>query len=418
MFSPDRSVLLDVTRLVARSWSARQPTGIDRVCYAYLKQFASRALAVIQHRGVVRVLDARRTDRLFELLQGPDRNFRVNFTNFAARALVKGSANQVDGRGMVYLNVSHTDFDLLPHHLWIKRCGLKAVYFLHDLIPVTHPDFCRPRAVRRHLGRVVGALRNADGIIVGSRSVADELRRFAEVRGLPVPQLLISSLAPADLVDRVRTSRHGAAEESTDGRCCDGDPYFVCVGTIEPRKNHALLIDVWQSLLLRLGERAPRLIIVGQSVRAHQHLLAQMYGNPALARHVSLMDKCSDEELASLLKGARALLLPSRAEGFGLPMVEAFQLGVPVLASDIDIFREIGGGVPRLIAPGDRAQWESAILEYAQQSPDRSRQIEQLLHYSPQTWHGHFFEVENWLQPEELAANHAIGDKAGRWLSA
>ena len=71
--SPEgRAVLLDVTRLVSRSWTARQSSGIDRVCYAYLKHFRPRALAVVQHRGVVRVFDARRSERLFDLLLGPD----------------------------------------------------------------------------------------------------------------------------------------------------------------------------------------------------------------------------------------------------------------------------------------------------------------------------------------------------------
>ena len=100
-----------------------------------------------------------------------------------------------------------------------------------------------------------------------------------------------------------------------------------------------------------------------------------------------------------MLKGARALLLPSFAEGYGLPLAEALTQGTPVLCSDIPVFREIGGGVPDYLDPADGAAWRAAVLDYAEpQSPSRQAQLQRLGGWSQPTWERHFTLVDTALR--------------------
>lgn len=406
----ERPFLLDTTRLVSRSWTGRRSTGIDRVCYAYLSRFKAQAQAVVQVHGVARVLPPRQSDRLFAMLEGHDATFRRDLMGFAPAALAR-SRSRIDGRGAVYLNSSHTDFDLRRHAGWVRSCRLRPVYFLHDLIPISHALLCRPQARKRHLGRVTGALRNAAGIIVNSQCTARELQSFAHERDLPLPPVLAAPLAGADLSAAIGVTP--AARVASGGY-----PYFLCVGTIEPRKNHLLLLQAWQRLVDCLGAAAPRLLIAGQWGRNSDPVRSMLGSSPQLQSHVELVEGCSDEELGGWIKGARALLLPTLAEGFGLPLVEALQLGVPVIASDIPSFRELGQGIPLLLDPADQAGWEGAILAFSGNSPDRERQLGMMSGYQPLTWNDHFSDVEAWLATLPPAPRPAVKELGLPCLSA
>ena len=101
-----------------------------------------------------------------------------------------------------------------------------------------------------------------------------------------------------------------------------------------------------------------------------------------------------DAAMAALLRGARALLLPSLAEGFGLPLAEALALGVPVLCSDLPALRETGGEVPEYLDPRDAASWRRAILDYAADSMRRHNQLMRLAGWHAPHWNDHFEIVD------------------------
>ena len=93
--------------------------------------------------------------------------------------------------------------------------------------------------------------------------------------------------------------------------------------------------------------------------------------------------------------------MPSFAEGFGLPLVEALRIGTPVIASDLPVFREIAGDIPTYLAPLDGDAWLRAIRAFLGASSDRIRQIAQMKSYRAPTWDGHFAVVEPWLNSLE-----------------
>ena len=358
------------------------PTGIDRVCLAYLDHFGPSSQAVVHHRRFRRVLDQQASAALFSLLAEPRSNFRA--------ALIAGTLRHFGrfnspGRGRPYLNIGHTGLDSDGFRNWVASAGVRPVYFVHDLIPITHPLFCRRGEDIRHRRRMRTVLATAAGVIGNSQATLDELAQFALEESLPPPPAVAAWLGCT-----LRGSVAPAAEPPR--------PTFVALGTIEGRKNHRLLLNVWTQLIAELGARAPRLLLIGQRGWEADEVFRQLDGNSLLKGHVFELNRCNDDELAGHLASARALLFPSKAEGFGLPLVESLATGTPVIASDIPVFREIGDGIPVLIDPGDEAAWKAAILDFAQPaSVRRGVQQQALQHFQAPTWEQHFGRVEEWL---------------------
>ncbi|PNU05079.1 hypothetical protein A8V01_04445 [Novosphingobium guangzhouense] len=210
--------------------------------------------------------------------------------------------------------------------------------------------------------------------------------------------MVVASLAGERMYPKPRAS--------TEGR-----PYFLCVGTIESRKNHALLVNIWRRLIERNGAQSPRLLIVGQWGVGSQRLRDMLISSPQLHGHVTVLDRCGDEEMGRLVKGARALLMPTLCEGFGLPMVEAIQLGTPVIATDLPCFREIGQGIPTLLPPSDEAAWEALIEHFGPEHPEHIRQLDRARQFRPTSWNDHFFKIEDWL-PTLSERKHPLPERA------
>ena len=162
MSRPD-DLLLDVTRLVWRAWRGGKPTGVDRVCLAYLDNYRDRACAVIQRKGVQLVLSRRQSARLFALL-GRDRVTRRQLVALFA-GLGPGVLARRIAPGTLYFNVGHTGLNEPTLSRWIARKRLRAVHLIHDLIPITHPEYCRAGEEARHRERMDQVLASAAGVM-------------------------------------------------------------------------------------------------------------------------------------------------------------------------------------------------------------------------------------------------------------
>ena len=378
----DRPLLLDVSRMVWRVWSSRLPTGIDRVCLAYLERFADRALAVVQRGEFRMVLSATQSDALFALLREGGRGFRPRLVALLGQAILR--RERVAMAGKLYLNIGHTGLDAHGLPAWLARRRLRPVFLIHDLIPITHPEFCRDGEDLRHKARMRHALSSAHGIIANSRATLEALTAFAASDGLSMPESMVAWLGADEQVDPVPLPPPAR-------------PSFVTIGTIEARKNHLLLLHIWERLAARMGPNTPELILVGQRGWEADDVFALLDRSPRLKGHVRELGRCDDATMLATIDQARAVLLPSFIEGFGIPLVEALQRGTPVIASDLPVFHEIAGEIPLYLDPLDGQRWETAICDFLTDSSERQRQLAAIPDFRPHSWEDHFNRVEVWL---------------------
>lgn len=374
---------MDVSRLVWRWWRGGLSTGVDRVCIAYVEHYRARSRAVLQWRGRTITLDAAHSDRLFDLFRRGRKGFRLRFAALVARAILSGASERPE-RGLLYLNIGHTGLNDPSLPQWVQSNGLRAIYFIHDLIPLTHPQFCRVGEPDKHARRMENVLASAAGVIGNSQATIDDLQAFATVRGLPMPAAVAAFIAGPPLP--------AALSPPVFDR-----PYFITVGTIEGRKNHILLLRIWERLVQRLGPEAPLLLIVGQRGWESADALAMLDGSDILRPHVRELGSCADDELANLIAGARALLMPSFAEGYGLPVAEALALGTPVIAGDLPVYREFAGDIPTYVKVSDGDGWEAMIESFLEKSAEWERQRHALQRFTPPDWDAHFRRVDRWL---------------------
>lgn len=374
-----------------RAWNNQLPTGIGRACLAYIEHYRHHALAVVQRGGFTHVLGKAASAELFGLLLSRPELFRRRLFALLTRSLLKRERPLHEMHRPLYLNVSHSGLDQKGHARWIRRSGVRAVYFVHDLIPITHPEYARKGIPERHAERMRVVLRHAQCAIANSTDSLDTLSAFADQEGLVLPPSMVAPLGVTSLAVRVERAAPITG------------PYFVLLGTIEGRKNHLLLLRVWRKLVEQLGDDTPKLVIIGQRGWCADEVFKQLDHDLTLRSHVMEVGPCDDYTLSAYMAHARALLFPTFVEGQGLPLTEALGVGVPAIASNLAVFKETAGETPDYLDPEDDAGWEQAVMEYAlPDSARRAAQIERMRGFVPPTWEAHFAKVDAWLTEQGL----------------
>lgn len=231
--------------------------------------------------------------------------------------------------------------DIFPLAEKLKAQGIGIVSVIYDLIPLTHPQFCDEGLVKVFDQWFDWIAKTADGFMAISRTISVQVD--AEIK---------RRLGPAAAAQRWHGHFHLGSELDLvrDGTPLNADlkkmfrdtaPVYLMVSTIEPRKNHAYLLDAFE-LLWAQGSKA-RLCIIGKIGWKCEALVARIQQHPEWNRRLFMFNQINDKSLEYAYAHARALVFPSYVEGFGLPLVEAMQRGLPAMASDIPVFREIGG---------------------------------------------------------------------------
>lgn len=380
-----RSITLDISRLLSRAFHAT-PTGIDRVEFAY-----ARALLETEGRrvsfeawvpglGFLTYAPAAVKRLLATLERRWSDGAEPNGID-AVRAWSGVRPSRAPATDNLHLIVSHQHLADL-HRRIRRKPGARTCVYIHDTIPSDYPEYARPGGAAAHDRRMRNSVALADAVIVNSQATARSLDRFMlEVDRRP--QLLV---APLGVEPMFRPAEVPGPERP---------PYFLCLGTIEPRKNHLLLLQVWRALAERSPAVAlPRLVLVGRRGWENENVVDLLDRSEALRGLVIEAGRLGDAQLAELLAHACAVLMPSFVEGFGLPVAEALAAGVPVIASDIAVLREIGGGVPDYLDPLDGPGWMRTIADFARpDSPMRAAQRARMQGWEASQWSGHFERV-------------------------
>jgi glycosyltransferase involved in cell wall biosynthesis len=388
-------ISIDLTRLVVRALRGRYPTGVDRVCLSYARRYRE-ARVVLYKAGMGRALLRADSRRLVDLLLA-DRSvdFVPKLCTLLVRALLRRSPPLTPGG--IFFNIGHGGIERPAYVRWLRDNRLRPVFMVHDLIPMTHPEYCREGESQRHERRIAAMLGCGAGLIVNSVSTQRILQGYAKKQKLILPPLIVAHLG-------ISLFPIGTNEPILK------DPYFVMLGTIEPRKNHILMLQCWR----RLGERwkdgaaVPKLVLIGQRGWDIEYVERFLHRSEVCRSLVSVRSDCDDTELAIWLRHARALLFPSFSEGYGLPLVEALAQGTPVIASDLDAFHENAGDIPDYLDPLDGLGWLQAITDFTKDDSERrTKQLARLSHFVPPTWADHFRIVENLIDGLAKEADHA-----------
>jgi glycosyltransferase involved in cell wall biosynthesis len=229
------------------------------------------------------------------------------------------------------------------HPLLIPSRDGAQVVTIHDLFFLDHPERVRGEIRRDYPARAPAHARRADAIITSS---------------VRTQRLIVERLGVAQ--DRVYCCPPGAPVWKTLGRSPNvpSNGYVLLLGTLEARKNVGVILDAF-SRLAQAGP-APRLVMAGAATADADQWLVRV-SQPPLIDRVKYVGYIRDEQREELFAGARALVLPSLDEGFGLTALEAMSAGVPVLASSRGSLPEVVGNGGLLMDPHDAEAWASAI---------------------------------------------------------
>ncbi|VWX53856.1 glycosyltransferase family 1 protein [Novosphingobium sp. 9U] len=382
------AVILDISRLISRVRYST-PSGVDRVEMAYARGLLAHygdalTFAAVHPSGLYGRLPRKAAlaylDELDQRWSSQDEHPRQRSLLSVMPQLAKLLPSRAKAvlPNAVYVQAS-------PHHLInlakveriLAREQARFLCMVHDLIPIEFPEYARPGGAALHQRRIETVAATADAVIVNSAATARSVQPWLD-RGNRRPTIDVALLGTEPL-------RAGNAPAQGDGR-----PYFVCLGTIEPRKNHLLLLHLWRHFAETLPPaEIPRLVVIGRRGWENEQIVDMLERCPALVGHVEELSGCSDASLARWLRGARALLMPSFAEGYGMPVAEALSVGTPVICSTIAALGEVGGDVPEYLDPLDGPGWAAAILDHAARGPRYAAQLERLTRWHAPTWGEH-----------------------------
>ncbi len=403
------AILLDISRTVSRA-PTPHPTGIDRVERAYIRHFLQAETPVFFLSRVLKgyvLLDRAAMQAIWPMITGaapwqkPDLIARLfshklpRATNRAestlrrqarAACLRPGLAKMLArhmGSGFTYLNIGHAN---RKPALWqaVRAGGAgQMLAMVHDVIPLDYPEYTRPDTAARFESELKATATACDTLIYNSEDTATRTARYLRKWGVSpagLPVLLgtdpLPAPAPAPLADPAE---------------------FVILGTIEPRKNHRILLDIWPDIPAHLH-------IIGQRGWKNETVFNTLDTSPMMGKTVFEHRNLDDAALARRLAAARALLFPSFAEGFGYPLVEALQAGLPVIAADLPCFREVAGDLPTYLPPDDAPAWQAAI-KAAAATP--RPQIPENAGFP--TWDQHFAKLDMFLYNTDSQSEQKAG---------
>lgn len=405
MTPPPPARLVDITRTVRRA--GRMPTGVDRVELAYLRHLPTLpepvfALArttlgyvLLGADGIAAMaariegrtpwgpadrlsLIARRQGAAVQRAQGDLRRFALDrclpgrLAGMLARHLPAGVA---------YINVGHSNLTDRVLSAVRHGAGGRVAVLVHDTIPLDFPQYQRPGSARVFGAMLRRVQAQADLVICNSAHTAGRVAAHMRGRGR-VPPTIVAHLG-------VSVPVPGALLAGLD----TGRPWFVALGTIEPRKGHDLLLDLWDEMQADPGPGTPRLLICGARGWNNRAVFDRL-DRLAPDGLVLEMPGLDDGRVAALLQDASGLLFPSRAEGYGLPPLEAAALGVPVVCTDLPPLRELLGDYPVYAAETDRYLWRNAIGNLAT-GGGRTGTVPARGGFTPPGWADHFNTVLN-----------------------
>lgn len=246
-----------------------------------------------------------------------------------------------------------------------RYAPLRVITLVYDLIPITNPEFFASELVDSFGSSLPELSRRSCGFIAISDATGSVLKTYLnrEVGPEAAARPIKTWYLGADLITEQDTGYDASELRPEITEHHSPEQTLLMVGTIEPRKGYDLVFKALSRLWDAGFDR--HLVIVGRVGWKCEPLLEEMMQSPHYGRYLHIYNDISDAELHFLYSNVSALVFASSVEGFGLPLVEAMQQALPVIASDIPVFREIGGDYPTYFRHGDMDDLMDVLKRFA-----------------------------------------------------
>jgi len=261
----------------------------------------------------------------------------------------------------------------------IRRRGVTVLRMIYDLIPVIKPQWVDEQTVRQVTRWARNVLTESDHVLTISEFSKREIAGYTAESRFPMPPVSVVRLG-----DDLDSSRD---QTPPLPRFAPGRPFFLCVATLDVRKNHRLLYDAWQVLAARHGEGCPDLVCVGVHHVYVNDLLREIRQDRTVNARIHMLHGIEDAELAWYYRHCAATIYPSRYEGWGLPVAESLGHGRLCLASSATSIVEISRDLPEFFDPLEPHRLV-ALVEKTLADPEwvRSREAEIRSSFVPTPW--------------------------------
>ena len=275
---------------------------------------------------------------------------RIVIRNYARQRVINKEAIQINPNDILLIaDAFWNSLSVVEGIYKAKEESCKIVLFVHDLIPISNPEFFEANSAKIFKEHVPPVILSADCVVTASLFVEKQVRGLARYQG-PIRRVdLGSDPKPAALTD----------QSSFPGKA--GEIAAVMVGTLEPRKNHVEILDWYKKF-----NRIDKLIIIGRPGWKNLEILRKMKEVRRTGKRVEWHRSLSDADAANLLSTANIGICASFVEGYGLPLREFIKMGIPVVASSIDAFMELTKeqkGMVSYFSIGDLNSLEQAIAD-------------------------------------------------------
>lgn len=247
----------------------------------------------------------------------------------------------------------------------LKKQGCRIISHIYDIISLTHPQYCLERGVYNFSDYIGAHLSYDDEIIVNAKATKDELEKLISKSDISLPECHVIYLGANFSNDR-KIEKNEVTEEVA--KATENSKYLLMVGTVEPRKNHKLVLDAFDGKGMdgdtpSLKEQGYKLIIAGSMGWKMEDFEKRLKEHPDMGKDLFFFEGLGDKDISFLYQNAEYLIFASYVEGFGLPIIEGVMKGTRVVCADVPVLREIGGNKCLWFKQGDAESLASVIYE-------------------------------------------------------
>lgn len=263
----------------------------------------------------------------------------------------------------------------------LKEQNVRIVAFIQDILPITHPEYFGKLGNWAFLGYIGACINDADEIVVTTEATRSSFHNL--MREI---QCTERSIHVVGLGGDLRENRSEDTPENVDKSALEfvksHDDYVFMAGTIEPRKNHTVVLDAFEDGLL--DEKIP-LVIAGRVGWNSDVVVERMHRLECNPNFVFLEQK-NNATIQYLYQHAKVVAFPSFDEGYGLPIIEAMSYGVPVITGNVPVLCEVGGDACMYCDVDDPEQWKETILDLYENELNYSEWKTKAERFRPMTW--------------------------------